>query len=145
MRNKDCSTWDSAVQHLFHSPCHLFDTYIASKTAYRAVSAPRWLNRIFLWVMGFFLYTFLLVCSMLDVLHVVYCTRWPSFLNAPKFCTYVCWCRNRFKVSFEFKRSHKHVFTIIQVRYKQQGWGKYIIPGRREVLLRVHELTWAKQ
>lgn len=97
MRNKDGSTWDSAVQHLFHSPCHLFDTYIAGKTAYQAVGAPRWLNRIFLWVMGFFLYTFywFAACRMYYMLYSQVHTGLPSWTH-PSSVRNVCPCRNRF-------------------------------------------------
>lgn len=168
MRNKDGSTWDSAVQHLFHSPCHLFDTYIAGNTAYRAVSAPRWLNRIFLWVMGFFyiLFYWFAACRMYYMLYSQVHTGLPSWTH-PSSERNVCIETTRFnavvqKVSrpalslkghpvhmledthTHTHAKHKHVFTIIQVHHKQQGRGKYIIPGRREVLLRVHELTWAK-
>lgn len=61
-----------------------------------------------------------------------------------------------FEVRYDFRRSvcaharththteHKHVFKIIQMCCAKQGSRMCIIADRQDVVLRVHELTWAE-
>lgn len=139
MRNKDCSASDSAVQHLFHPPCYLFDTYIAGKMAYRAVGAPTRLKRICLcFNVIFFCCFFYWFASRRTycMLHSEVHTGLPSSMQ-PSSAHNVCGCRNCFTVVVQVVsglssevhpahmhgHTHKRVFTIIQMRHKKNKEG----------------------